>query len=185
MRVLLLVAMLASVLITPITSTAAPETPAVAAGSRSYLPFPDQPVSLVATDVAVPPSGSLDYTAIVRLDEPTGYLQVRIQVRRPSGRLLYQKTFVASDVPAGVRSFTFSRPLGDLELKPDAYPVELSVTADGRPIREWTLQTHLRIYDPAAPPLSVALVLRVTSPPQTDPEGRFVTDPGIETKARD
>ncbi len=142
-------------------------------------------VSLDATAVAVPTDGAFSYDATVVLARPAPFLQARLRIRRPSGRLLYQKTFVKSNVPAGPVVFTFARTIADLDLRPDVYPVELSVLSEGNPPNAWEVPEALRVYDPASKPLRVAVVVKVSSPPAIDPEGRFVTDPGLETVARD
>ncbi len=157
------------------------------------LPFPTalattpskSSVSLETTAMAAPTNGAFAYDAVVSLAEPAPFLQVRLRIRRPSGRLLFQKTYVRSNVPAGNQVFTFGRAIGDLELNPGLYPVELTVKSEDNPPDSWTIPGVLRVYDPAAEPLRLAVVVKVSSAPGIDPEGRFVVDPGIETRARD
>jgi hypothetical protein len=153
--------------------------------SGTYRPYTTAPVSLESSAVAVPSNGVLAYEAVVRLTKPTPYLQVRLRVRRPSGRLLYQKTFVRSDVPAGTQVFSFARSLTDLDLEPALYPVELAVDAEGPPTRSWETTDSLRVYEATAPPMPVAILVKVSAAPAIDPEGRFATDPALETRARD
>lgn len=150
-----------------------------------YSPFTTQPASLESTTTAVPQDGAFAYTAHVRLAEPTTYLQVRFRVRRPSGRLLYQRTFVRTDIEAGTQTFSFQRALADLDLRPDIYPVELAVVADGTQKRTWKIEGSLRVYDASTAAMPVAVIVRVTSAPSIDPEGRFVIDPALESRARD
>lgn len=166
-------------------SLAAPGRATAQPVTAAYLPFGTEPISLQSSAVAVPQNGALAYDAVVRLAEPTTFLQVRLRVRRPSGRLLYQKTFVRSDVAAGTQTFSFRRALSDLELRPAVYPVELTVDAEGTPRRSWAAEGSLRVFDSDAAALPLAILVKVSSAPSTDPERRFVTDPAHETRVRD
>jgi hypothetical protein len=143
-------------------------------------------VSLVATRSSVPVGEGFSYTATVRYSEPLEYLEARMRIRYPTGRLIYQKTFVEQSLEPGVTSFVFERGLADIGLPPGVYPLELSVrvSADGV-VSDDVIESELRIYDPERTPLPVALVGRVSAQPLTDPEGRFAFDPGEYTRARD
>ncbi len=141
--------------------------------------------SLTATSIAVPQDGAFAYDANVLLPKVAPYLQVRLRIRRPSGRLIFQKTFIRSDVPAGRQTFTFERSIADLDLAPGTYDVALTVASEGNPPNSWSVPGSLRVYDPTARPMRLAPVIRISSAPARDPEGNFVVDPSVETDARD
>lgn len=142
--------------------------------------------SLEASSTAVPLGGALGYTAQVRLTEPASYLQVRLQVHRPSGQLVYQRTQILNGAAAGTSTFSFSRPLDALNLKPGVYPLDLSVRAT---IADSDVSTEvagsLLVYDAEKPPVTVVVVAKIHGQPLRDPEGKFVVDPAIATRQRD
>lgn len=136
--------------------------------------------------VSTPVAGSFAFNVTVEIDEPTTYLESRIQIRNPSGRLLFQKTEVRSKVSTGSVDIAYSRDLADLGLTPDIYPIELRVrTQSSAGVREWVVQDALLLYDPKAPPVPVAVVVKIESAPSMDAEGRFIVDPAQSTRARD
>ena len=104
--------------------------------------------SLESSSVAVPLAGTFGYTAHVRLSEPASYLQTRLQVRHPTGKLVYQRTMVENSAPAGTMSYSFGRALDGLGLRPGAYPVTLSVSADmAGSTQETEVASDLLVYD--------------------------------------
>ncbi len=134
--------------------------------------------SLESSSTAVPLAGTFGYTAHVRLDEPASYLQTRLQVMRPSGKLVYQRTMVENSAPSGPLSYSFGRDLEGLDLKPGSYPVRLNVTAEVNGSTEETeVATELLVYDAKSTPVPVVLVARVHGSPLSDPQGRFAIDP--------
>ena len=80
--------------------------------------------------VSVPVNGTFGVTVSVEIDKPTGYLESRLQLRNPGGRLIYQKTEVRNEVATGTASLAYSRELGDLDLDPGVYPLEIRVRSD-------------------------------------------------------
>ena len=142
--------------------------------------------SLEQSPTAVPVDGSLGFTAVIRLPEAASYVQARVQVRRSGGKLVYQRTQTLDNAPAGPTSFTFTRDLAGLDLKPGAYPVRLAVTASlqGSTV-ETEVASELLVYDADKPAVPVVLVARVTGPPLSDPQGRLVLDPAVETGRRE
>lgn len=143
-------------------------------------------VSLESTRNSVPIGAGLDYTAVARYSEPIEYLQVRMRLLHPTGRLIYQKTFIEQSLESGTTSFVFERELSDIGLPAGSYPLELSVrVAAGGEIADEVLETELRIYDPERAPLPVATFGRISAQPLSDPSGTFVSDPGQYTRARD
>jgi hypothetical protein len=134
--------------------------------------------SLESSSTAVPLAGTFGYTAHVRLNEPASYLQTRLQVLRPTGKLVYQRTMVENSAPSGPLSYSFGRELKGLDLKPGAYPVRLNVTAEVNGSTEETeVATELLVYDAKSTPVAVVLVARVHGSPLSDPQGRFAIDP--------
>jgi len=134
--------------------------------------------SLESSSTAVPLTGEFGYTAHVRLDEPASYVQTRLQVRYPTGKLVYQRTMVENSAPAGKLSYSFGRELEGLDLKPGSYPVRLSVTADVAGSAEETeVQSDLLVYDPKSAAVPVVLVARVHGEPLSDVNGRLAVDP--------
>ena len=135
-------------------------------------------VTVTKPAVSVPVDGQFNLTVRVLIDEPTSYLESRVQVRHPGGRLLYQKTEVRNDVATGTVDVAYSRPLGDLTLEPAAYPIEVRVRSDaGGTVREWVVDDVLLVHASAPERVPVAIVARIDAPPSTDPEGRFAVDP--------
>jgi len=134
--------------------------------------------SLESSSTAVPLTGEFGYTAHVRLDEPASYVQTRLQVRYPTGKLVYQRTMVENSAPAGKLSYSFGRELDGLDLEPGSYPVLLSVTADvAGAAEEAEVEADLLVYDPKSEPVPVVIVARVHGEPLSDPSGRLGIDP--------
>lgn len=140
-------------------------------------------VTLNKSAVSTPVGGSISFTVDVAVDRPTSYLESRIQIRNSSGRLMYQKTEVRSNVPTGTTSIGYEHDLADL--KPGAYPIELRVRTQSNGVREWVVNDDLLVYDPSTGSVPVALVIKIEASPSMDAEGRFVVDPAQSTRARD
>ena len=170
---------------------AAPSSAGISAVSAtSTASFPDSSpligASLIASATSVPTGGSFGYSSEIRLAQPTSYLEVQLQLHRPNGHLVYLRTQVANNVPAGLRRFSFERALAGLDLRPGTYPIDLSVRASvaGSTITT-DVATELLVYDPAAKKQPVVLVVRVNGQPLSGPDGTFALDPAIATRARD
>jgi len=143
-------------------------------------------VSLDKASVSTPVAGSFLFKVDIAVDTPTSYLESRIQIRNPSGRLLYQKTEVRSAVETGTVHVEYARDLADLKLEPGVYPVELRVRSQSRAgVREWVVEDALLLHDPATPATPVAIVVRIGAAPAMDAEGRFIVDPAQSTRARE
>ncbi len=151
--------------------------PALAAPPAAAEPVPFS-ATLESSSTAVPLAGTFGYTAHVRLNESASYLQARLQVRYPSGKLVYQRTMVENSAAPGELSYPFGRTLAGLGLKPGVYPVRLSVSADvGGSTVETEVAGNLLVYDPKTTAVPVVVVARLHGSPLTDPQGRFVIDP--------
>ncbi len=153
-------------------------------------PFPaDEPVlsvRLESSQPAVPTTGQFAYTTQIRLQTPASYLQTRIQVRRPTGQLIFQRTDVDNNLPAGTHVAQFGRSLVGLGLEPGAYPVEVEIRGDlVGGLETTTVATELLVFDPAMKAAGTVLVARVTARPLEAPDGNLAIDPAVATKARD
>ncbi|MDZ4064271.1 MAG: hypothetical protein U1E22_06325, partial [Coriobacteriia bacterium] len=109
---------------------------------------------------------------------------MRLQIRRPTGRLLYQKTEIRHEVATGTVDITYSRGLADLDLAVDAYPIEVRVRSDTGEVREWTMEDRLLVFDRDRQATPVVLVATLDSPPIFDPQGLAATDPSTSDTAR-
>jgi len=133
--------------------------------------------------LSVPADGSFRIGVEVEVPEPTSYLEVRLQIRRPSGRLLFQRTEVRSDVETGTVEVEFARDLADLELRPDAYPYEIRVRSQAEAVEEKVASGFLLVHAPEPDVTPVALAVRISTAPRFDTQGNFVTDPARSTGA--
>ena len=134
--------------------------------------------SLESSWTAVPLAGSFGYTAHVRLSEPASYVQTRLQVRYPTGKLVYQRTMVENSVPAETIDYSFGRELDGLSLKPGVYPVRLNVTATVGGSTETTeVATELLVYDVKSTAVQVVLVARLHASPLSNSQGALAIDP--------
>lgn len=161
---------------TPATSTSSAVVTTQSAGAF---------VSLEASSIAIPERGRFGYTARVNLASPATSLRVRFQLRRPKGRLVFQRTRTFTGSAIASADAAFERDIADIDLAPGAYPVQVTVdvTRAGA-TSQMRLDTSLLVYDPkgAAP---VVLVARVSGQPLSNADGVFVADPGRFTRARD
>ncbi|MRS12030.1 MAG: hypothetical protein EG823_03035 [Actinobacteria bacterium] len=162
----------------PALALAAPMTSAAPAATEQAIRIEvRQPVAAVTSD------GKLDLSVAVAAAAPAEYLEVRVRLRSPAGRLVYQKTEVRSGLPAGEHVIRFERDLADLGLERGRYPIEVRVLATGS--NPTTSESRLLVLDPDAEPLPVAIVVSVTGTPAVTVSGRFSRDPAIDTGLRD
>jgi len=168
---------LLAVSLAPVVS-AAPVIPSEEVNAAD-VPF----VTLDKRDVAVARDDGFTLNVAVHIDRPTSYLESRVQIRRPNGSLLYQKTEIRHEVATGTVTIGY---LSDLSLAPDAYPIDVRVRSDaGGEVREWTVTDELLVYDPESPPVHVAVVAKIAAAPLVDPSGRFYADPERYSSARE
>jgi len=156
-----------------------------AAPAPELEPLSTQPegVAVDTGPLSVPADGSFRIGVEVEVPEPTSYLEVRLQIRRPSGRLLFQRTEVRSDVETGTVEVEFARDLADLELRPDAYPYEIRVRSQAEAVEEKVASGFLLVHAPEPDVTPVALAVRISTAPRFDTQGNFVTDPARSTGA--
>lgn len=166
----------------PALAFTAPAAPATATPEAA---IPQLSASLETTTPAVPTTGTLDYTALIRCSGAPSYLQARLSVSRPGGKLVYRKTLIAPVGSGNIVELRFQRDLADLALSPGAHRVELEVRAeiDGQ-LATQTLTSSLLIYGPDMRRVPVAVIARICAPPMTDPAGLMVVDPSGAQKAR-
>ncbi len=133
---------------------------------------------------SIPSDGSFEIGVEARIDHPTPYLEIRFQLRRPSGQLLFQRTEVRNEVETSTVGVAFTRELADFGLRPDAYPYEVRVRTEVGEPREQTVRGMLLVHSPGPPVTPVALALRFGHIPSFDPQGRFVLDPADSDETR-
>jgi len=158
---------------------------AAAPATQTPTPAAEQAVAveLVWPTPAITPDDPLDVTVGVTVAAPAEYLEVRLRLFGPSGRLVYQKTEVRSDVPPGRVPVDFDYDLAALDLPPGRYPVEVRVLATGSD--PTTHADRLLVVPADVRPLPVALVVHLTGTPAIGLDGRFVADPALDTRLRD
>lgn len=140
-------------------------------------------VEVQQSSPSVTPDATMRVTVEVTLAAPAEYLEVRLRLRKDSGRLLYQKTEVRADAPAGVQLIEYEYDLTELELEQGRYPIEVRVLATGSDATAVT--SRLLVTDPAEDPLPVALVVSASGVPAVTTEGRFAIDPADDPRLTD
>ena len=172
-------ALLALGLLCAVFAGAAPVTPAATTSTAGTVVAARQP------SLSVPTDGRFALQAVIVLDGPASYLESRVQIRHPSGRLLYQKTEVRSDLPTGTIAIDYARELADLDLIPGIYPIELTVRTQTDEVNEWVLNDRLLLHSPDVGKVPVAIVACIAAAPSVDQDGRFTIDPASSVRARD
>ena len=148
-------------------------------------PSPEQNVAieLIQPSPAVTPADPLRVDIVTSITAPAEYLEVRVRMFGPSGRLVYQKTEIRSEIPAGRHVIGFEYDLAPINLPPGRYPIEIRVLATGS---EPTTQAGRLLIIPAgADALRVALAVQLTDTPAVAADGRFTRDPAVDTRFRD
>ncbi|MBE0417751.1 MAG: hypothetical protein IBX63_08290 [Coriobacteriia bacterium] len=168
-----------------LTSIAMPSAWVSAASPSVPEPLSTQPngITVDTGPLSVASDASFRIGVNVAVPEPMSYLEVRLQIRRPSGRLLFQRTEIRTEVETGTVDVEFSRELTDLELRPDAYPYEIRVRSQTDEVREKTATGYLLVHAPEPAVTPVALAVRISSIPRFDAQGHFVNDPARSTIA--
>lgn len=132
-----------------------------------------QPTAAVATD------GMMKLAIVVSAEAPTDYLEVRVRLKGPSGRLVYQKTEARSGLPAGRHVIEYEHDLTDLGLTQGRYPIEVRVLATD--VKATTVADRLLVVDADTPPLPVAVVVRAVDVPCVTLGGQFSRDPSEDS----
>jgi hypothetical protein len=167
--VLLTLAMLAH------RATAAPQPP----------PDTDFAISLEQSATAVPLGGTMGFTGVIRFPADASSVQARLQVRRPGGRLVYQRTQYVASTTDATQTYAFGRPLEGLGLEAGTYPVTFSIRATIKGSQVATEVTQpMRVYDPSKPQVPVVVLVKVHARPLTGPNSSFAIDPAGPEAAR-
>ncbi len=175
-RVLLVTSVLLAVAcsVGPARSPAAPEA----------VTGPVSPVTVDLGPVSLPVDGAFTIKVSVEVNEPATYFESRVQIRRPAGSLLYQKTEVRSDLATGTIDIAYARELADLDLSPGIYPVQVRVRTDTGTVNEWIVEDRLLLHDPSDTPTPLAMIVKIAATPATDANGRFVVEPSATSHVR-
>jgi hypothetical protein len=131
----------------------------------------------------VPVEGTITAGVLAEMPGPVRDLEVRFRIRRPSGKLLFQRTTSRSDLPSGTAFVQYPKSIEGLDLREGRYVIEARVTADSLPVVE--LRDRVFIVKPGSQPVPVVLVPRVDAAPGFAPDGRFIVDPARSTRTRD
>lgn len=140
-------------------------------------------VAVLHDSPSVTPDSTMHVTVRVTLAAPAEYLEVRLRMRKDSGRLLYQKTEIRADAAPGAHFVEYEYDLSELELEQGRYPLEIRVLATGSDAT--AAESRLLVTDPGEDPLPVAVVVNASAAPAVTTEGHFVTDPADDTRLRD
>lgn len=173
----------------PITRAVVALVLTLAAGLGPSVPAPAAPQAKAPLDVRVSqPTVSVSEDATftlrvtTRLPAEAGYFECRLRLRRPSGRLLYQKTEVRHDA-SGTVTIDFARSLAGFEMSEGRYPIEVQVRATGADVT--AREDRLLVVGTGRAAVPVSIVVRLACTPMIDPAGRFVNDPAVFTGTRD
>lgn len=162
----------------PVHAHAAPElSVAMPASEQSVAAEIIQPTPSIA------PDDPFRLSVTVTTAAPTEYLEVRVRLRNPSGKLLYQKTEVRSGLPAGPTAIAYEHEMAGLDLEQGRYPIDVRILATGAD--PTTISGRLLVVDPRTDVLPVALVVVPTSMPYVTMAGTLTRDPAVDTRLRD
>jgi hypothetical protein len=162
----------------PAMATARPiDERSAVTGERRVQVSVTQPTPAVATD------GVMRVAVSVALGAPAQYVEVRVRLRQPSGRLVYQKTEVRADLQPGLNVIEFDHDLADLDLAQGRYPLDVRVLVTDSSATNVT--SRLLVIDPDTQPLPVSLVVVAQDTPSVTSEGTLARDPAKDTRLRD
>ncbi|HEY5540980.1 MAG TPA: hypothetical protein VIL41_05960 [Coriobacteriia bacterium] len=159
---------------------------ATAAPRSSATATPSVVVSLEQSSAAIPLNGTLGFTGVIRFPNTASSVRARLQLHRPGGRLVYQRTQYLDTAQEGTQTFSFSRPLQGLGLEAGQYPATFSIraTVGGSDVTT-EVTVPVRVYDASRPQVTAVVVAKVHSQPMGSPTGAFDVDPALATRARD
>lgn len=159
---------------------------AMAAPMTSTVKAPDSSavsVEITQQGTSVGPKGTMRMSVAVTTAEPADRLEVRIRMRSPSGKLVYQKTDVRTGLPAGQNSIVFERELASLRLKQGRYPIDVRVRVSGA--KTITAESRLLVIDPLARRIPVAIAVYASGEPGVTMTGKLIDDPAGDGRLRD
>ncbi|MGB4441198.1 MAG: hypothetical protein WBJ62_03125 [Coriobacteriia bacterium] len=162
----------------PLHAHAAAETAGTAlVHTQSVTAEVSQPTPSIALD------GTFRLNVSVAVAAPLEYLEVRVRLRSPSGKLVYQKTEVHSGLPAGSHVISYEHDMAELGLKQGRYPIEVRILATD--VDPANVSSRLLVVDPETDALPVAVVVAPTGVPYVTMAGTFAGDPAADTRLRD
>lgn len=185
-----IVVLLITALLAPLLSAAVPPAPAAAA-TPSAVSVPvvtrsegtSLTVSMTKASAAIAPTGSALVTITATTSVKVSTFQVRLRIRRPSGKLVYQRTVERYGVKPGPVTVGFVKSFADLDLREGRYTIEARIQADSKPAI--LLTDRIFVVEPKRSPLPVVVVARFNCSPMTDADGRFVIDPATSSRGRE
>lgn len=153
--------------------------------------------SLSTATPSIPLSGSFNWTVTMRPARSVKSAQIRFEVRRPSGALVYQRTRYLNDLAQTTTASSkatkptkektvyeenFTRELNGLSLTPGIYEIGAQVTVSGDTERETaTLNSEQYIYDSTVQATKWLCAVHFTSMPLRNEKGVFIVDPSKGT----
>lgn len=162
----------------PLHAHAAPETAdPVPVAAQSVTVAVSQPTPSIRLD------GTFRLNVSVATAAPLEYLEVRVRLRSPSGKLVYQKTEVRSGLTAGSHVISYERDMDGLGLKQGRYPIDIRILATD--VDPANVTSRLLVVDPETDTLPVAVVVVPTGVPYVTMAGTFAGDPATDTRLRD
>jgi hypothetical protein len=115
---------------------------------------------------------------------PVSYIEVRLRLKSPTGRLLYQRTVFHNEA-TGTVDFAFARSLKDLDTTAREGRFQLEVRVFATSADTIDLKDRVLVFDPKRKQVPLVVVARLSGAPMTDPTGRFVIDPATDTASLD
>lgn len=140
-------------------------------------------VSIEQPTPAVHPGESIHVAVGVSLSAPAEYLEVRIRLRTPEGKLVYQKTEVRSEVAPGRHVVMFERSASAPKLRHGRYPIEVRVLATGSEPTD--ASGRVLVVEAPSQRQTASIIARVWWPPTVDANGRFAVDPDAQSQLSD
>jgi hypothetical protein len=140
-------------------------------------------VSITQPEPSIDADGELRVDVEVSLTAPAEYVEVRLRLRQPSGRLVYQKTEIRSNLGPGEHVIAYEHDLAAMNLRQGRYPIEVRVLATGS--QATNASSRLLVLDKDADSLPVAIVVLATGEPGIATNGRFAGDLALDAHLRD
>lgn len=162
----------------PSLASAAPEVSAVTSAAEQAVR-----VEVTQPTPSIAPDGTLQLDVAVTTEAAAEYVEVRVRLRSSSGKLIYQKTEVRSNLAAGTHAISFERDLAELDLAQGRYPIEIRVLASGA--EATNISSRLLIVDPKTDVLPVSIVVVPFDTPSVTMAGTLANDPASDTRLRD
>lgn len=134
-------------------------------------------------------TGELDWKVAVRPSPKAQSAQIRFEVRRQSGALIYRRTHYLNNLDKKTKgkktvlyTESFQRDLTGLSMGEGTYTIAVEATISNGPDRETaSLYSCQYIYDNERSPQQWACALHFSSMPLRDADGVFVVDPSTGT----